>query len=109
MKFTTSFLTIAAAGLSLASPSRHREQKRDINHPQVRAEMEAARTVALEKLDDVEKRVCCGLYICDGFDFTGNCYWACYPVAEHIELDEYFQNNIGSWGPDEGCSCYPNT
>lgn len=39
--------------------------------------------------DTLKAQVCCGLYICDGLNFTGNCYWACYPPFVEIFPDNY--------------------
>ncbi|KAH8882530.1 hypothetical protein GQ53DRAFT_847516 [Thozetella sp. PMI_491] len=54
-----------------------------------------------------ERPTFCGVYICDCTNFDGNCYWACYPISTKIVPDDYFRSHAGSFGPDEGCSCYP--
>ncbi|KAM5349716.1 hypothetical protein ACJ41O_006221 [Fusarium nematophilum] len=60
-----------------------------------------------EEVSELEKRQCaaCGVYLCAGPDFTGQCYWGCYPPRTLIEIDPYWQLRIASVGPDRGCYC----
>jgi hypothetical protein len=73
----------------LASTNSTKTETRALNLPEERA------------------NACCGVYICDGLNFDGNCYWACYPWKDKIVPDPYFQRNAGSFGPDPGCQCFP--
>ncbi|RSM08744.1 hypothetical protein CEP52_004492 [Fusarium oligoseptatum] len=62
-----------------------------------------------EDVSELEKRQCagCGLYLCSGRDFTGDCYWGCYVPRETIQIDPYWVPRISSIGPDRGCYCRP--
>lgn len=54
---------------------------------------------------DLEKRICEGVYMCDGASFTGSCYFGCYPINDPIFPDPYWVTRISSVGPDQGGRC----
>ncbi|KAK1768265.1 hypothetical protein QBC33DRAFT_536686 [Phialemonium atrogriseum] len=59
------------------------------------------------EVSELDRRQCaaCGVYLCAGKDFTGECYWGCYPPRTLIEVDSYWRTHIASVGPDRGCYC----
>ncbi len=55
--------------------------------------------------DQLAKRVCEGVYLCDGAGFSGSCYYGCYPISTGIRPDPYWVSRLVSAGPDEGGWC----
>lgn len=53
----------------------------------------------------LDKRVCEGVYLCDGADFSGSCYYGCYPISTGIKPDSYWVGRLVSAGPDQGGWC----
>ena len=69
--------------------------------------VQSGELVEVEKVTELDKRQCaaCGVYLCAGKDFTGQCYWGCYPPRKLVEVDDYWRTHIASVGPDKGCYC----
>ncbi|KAM5344862.1 hypothetical protein ACJ41O_010724 [Fusarium nematophilum] len=60
-----------------------------------------------EDVTELDRRDCagCGLYLCAGKNFSGKCYWGCYPPRKTVTIDKWWQTRIQSVGPDKGCVC----
>lgn len=69
--------------------------------------VERGELIKASEVSEVDKRACaaCGVYLCSGKNFTGECYWGCYPARTLIEIDSYWRTHIASVGPDPGCYC----
>ncbi|KAM5344088.1 hypothetical protein ACJ41O_012625 [Fusarium nematophilum] len=82
----------------LASPVEDAELAEMVKRGEIKRE---------EDVTELERRQCaaCGVYLCSGKDFSGQCYWGCYPPRETIEIDQWWQQRIASVGPDKGCFC----
>ncbi|KAK0624355.1 hypothetical protein B0T14DRAFT_565634 [Immersiella caudata] len=113
MKFTlflTSFLASAVAAVPVDEPGVIRTSDVNVTDYAGVAPVVTSLDTAAAGVDaasgDFGVAACCGVWICDQFNWVGNCYWACYPISTPIYPDPYFQTHIGSWAPDVGCSCF---
>ncbi|KAJ7489755.1 hypothetical protein B0H11DRAFT_2229779 [Mycena galericulata] len=50
-----------------------------------------------------------GVYICTGLGFTGTCGYAIQPLDVCIDLASPWYDNISSFGPDPGATCFVRT
>ncbi|KAL0942898.1 uncharacterized protein CTRU02_200784 [Colletotrichum truncatum] len=81
----------------ITGPLPYEELKAEVANLKNTDESNAARSL--------DKRICLGVYLCDGTNFTGECYYACYPVGKGIYPDSYWVSRITSVGPDQGGQC----
>lgn len=82
MKFTIVSLVAALASITNALPPLTNGTYLEIGplpFAELKAQVEAMQ--ASEKRNTLAKRTTLGVYLCDGKDFTGNCYWAAYPIG----------------------------
>lgn len=106
MKFSLSssiiaLLAVVAPAITTPVPAPEGTQVGPLPIEELRA------AVAEMKLNerDLGKRVSEGVYMCDGADFSGSCYWGSYPISVAIYPDPYWQTRIVSVGPDQGGWC----
>ncbi|KXH34228.1 hypothetical protein CSAL01_07094 [Colletotrichum salicis] len=90
----SSLLALVSATLVAAAPSPVPE---DANSYLKSDGSNAARSL--------NKRICEGVYMCDGQNFSGSCYYGCYPISVGIYPDSYWVSSISSVGPDNGDWC----
>ncbi|GKT44822.1 uncharacterized protein ColSpa_05003 [Colletotrichum spaethianum] len=87
----------------LAGPLPYGELKTEVAKVKSDGEPNAARRL--------NKRICEGVYMCEDQDFSGDCYYGCYPLSKSIYPDSYWVSRISSVGPDNGgvCDFYKGT
>ncbi len=82
MLFTTISLIAAFATISTALPPLTHGTHLEIGplpYTELKAQVEAIQ--ASNKRDVLTKRTTEGVYLCDGLDFSGSCYWGAYPIG----------------------------
>ena len=82
MLFTTISLIAAFAGIATALPPLTDGTHLEIGplpYAELKAQVEAIH--ASNKRDVLTKRTTEGVYLCDGLNFSGNCYWGAYPIG----------------------------
>jgi hypothetical protein len=82
MLFTTISLIAAFAGISTALPPLTHGTHLEIGplpYTELKAQVEAIQ--ASNKRDVLTKRTTEGVYLCDGLNFSGSCYWGAYPIG----------------------------
>jgi hypothetical protein len=82
MLFTTISLIATFAGIATALPPLTDGTHLEIGplpYAELKAQVEAMH--ASNKRDGLTKRTTEGVYLCDGLNFSGNCYWGAYPIG----------------------------
>lgn len=82
MLFTTISLVAAFAGITTALPPLTDGGYLEIGplpYTELKAQVEAMQ--ASNKRDVLDKRTTEGVYLCDGLNFSGSCYWGAYPIG----------------------------
>ncbi len=82
MLFTTVSLVAVFAGMTTALPPLTTGTYLEIGplpYTELKAQVEAMQ--ASDKRDVLTKRTTEGVYLCDGLNFSGSCYWGAYPIG----------------------------
>ncbi|EJD54958.1 hypothetical protein AURDEDRAFT_155196 [Auricularia subglabra TFB-10046 SS5] len=105
MRFVSLATALIIAVTAAAHPTNSTSYKITGPLPYAELKLAVAQLHHAEGKRSLDKRLCEGVYLCAGRDFTGECYWACYPISTAIYPDAYWVPRIESVGPDQGGWC----
>ncbi|OHE97246.1 hypothetical protein CORC01_07500 [Colletotrichum orchidophilum] len=107
----SSLLALVSAALVAAAPSPIPEDAESyvlagpLPYEELKSEVAKLKSDGSNAARSLNKRICEGVYMCDGQNFSGSCYYGCYPISVGIYPDSYWVSRISSVGPDSGGWC----